>query len=329
MRGSINNQVKTLSIKIYQKGMSKELQRETGKIANDRTVQTYAEVWKEFGNYMKNELNVKDFQKINSEHIQSYLNMKFDGNISEKRAQIISSALGKLETALKIVADKFGNADPEQYNWRKERINIVKNARKDGLIKVQKDYTRAYKDPKALNENITRLEHKLASKIQLEGGARLEPMVKGIRETIRVNPKKMEFNKLGHLKQITPGTYNQLQGLTKDKFTGKTVGQILTVEKGGKPGLVSVSEDTYNQIVEYINKNKVLKVNPDLYRNDLKAAAKASGQKYEATHGQRWNFAQNRIEALQNNGMKYEAAKQLVSWEMKHFRREITEHYLR
>lgn len=328
MRGSIKFQTKMLANNIYQKGLSKEIQRETGLIANDRTLNTYREVWNEFGNYAKNELGIKDLQKLNQEHVSKYLKMKLETGISNKRAQIISSALGKMETALKIVGEKFDNANPEQYNWKENRINLLKEARKDGLISIRTNYTRAYTNPVKLNESIKKYEHKLASKVQLQGGARLEPLQKGLRENIYINPKKMGYNKLGYIEEVAPGTYKQFQGIHVDKFTGESFGKILTVEKGGKPGLVSVNIDTYYEIKEYIAQNGVLRINPHAYRNDLKQAAKASGQDYNGTHGQRWSYAQNRMESLQKNGMGYEAAKQQVSWEMKHFRSEITEHYL-
>ena len=48
----------------------------------------------------------------------------------------------------------------------------------------------------------------------------------------------------------------------------------------------------------------------------------------EYLHGFRWTFAQNRVREYQNNGYTYEQALQGVSWEMKHYRASITEHYL-
>lgn len=333
MRGSIKNQTKTLSLNIFQKGMSKELQRETGKLANmgDKkgTINTYREVWNEFGNYVKNEHRVRDLQKINKEYVFKYLNMKLETGISNRRMQIISAAMGKLELALKIEAEKSDKLNIEQYkqyNWEKERKSIIVQARKDGIITTKKNYTRAYTDVWKMNENIKKYEHKLASKIQIESGTRLQTVTRGIRETIRINPIKMGYNNI-NIKEITLGVYPQLCGIVKDTFTKEMVGQILTLEKGGKPGIVNVKLDTYEELENYINKNKVFRINENSYRNELKKAAKISRQEYQGTHGQRWNFARNRMESLQRNGMGFEAAQQQVSWEMKHFRATTTEHY--
>lgn len=49
----------------------------------------------------------------------------------------------------------------------------------------------------------------------------------------------------------------------------------------------------------------------------------------EGAHGLRHSYAQDRLEALQAHGLKYEDALRAVSQEMGHFRPEITEVYLR
>jgi len=50
--------------------------------------------------------------------------------------------------------------------------------------------------------------------------------------------------------------------------------------------------------------------------------------KPESSHGSRWTFVQNRIRAYQDKGYSYEQTLQGVSWEMKHYRASISEHYL-
>jgi hypothetical protein len=48
----------------------------------------------------------------------------------------------------------------------------------------------------------------------------------------------------------------------------------------------------------------------------------------EGSHGLRWNFAKRRIMEYAKAGYTYEQSLQAVSWEMKHNRASITEHYL-
>ena len=57
--------------------------------------------------------------------------------------------------------------------------------------------------------------------------------------------------------------------------------------------------------------------------------AKKSDQKYNGSHGLRWNFAQNRMDYhMTHGGLTYEAGLVAVSDEMGHVRGDITEHYL-
>ena len=61
----------------------------------------------------------------------------------------------------------------------------------------------------------------------------------------------------------------------------------------------------------------------------MQEAAVAAGEEPEGSHGFRWNFAQERMEDLQEKGkLNYDQARQEVSWEIKHERANITEHYL-
>ena len=62
----------------------------------------------------------------------------------------------------------------------------------------------------------------------------------------------------------------------------------------------------------------------------LKEAAQTTNQEYQGSHGLRWNFARERFYKIQLiGGLTYDQALQQVSWEMKHERASITEHYLR
>jgi hypothetical protein len=85
----------------------------------------------------------------------------------------------------------------------------------------------------------------------------------------------------------------------------------------------------YKKLEDYLNENTKFKIIYQDYLNDLKQSSKLSNQKYHSSHGLRWTFAQNRVRDYQQKAnYSYYEAIQKVSWEMKHFRASITEHYL-
>ncbi|MDK2082115.1 hypothetical protein PT512_10890, partial [Aliarcobacter butzleri] len=64
------------------------------------------------------------------------------------------------------------------------------------------------------------------------------------------------------------------------------------------------------------------------YYNDIKQAAILSKESLEGSHGLRWNFAKRRMFEYGKAGYSYSDSLQEVSYEMKHNRASITEHYL-
>ena len=103
---------------------------------------------------------------------------------------------------------------------------------------------------------------------------------------------------------------------------------MLTKEKGGKSGEVLVSIDTYTNLESYILEYDKFKINRQKYYNDIKQAAISLNENPEASHGLRWNFAKRRMFEYGKAGYSYEECLQQVSYEMKHNRASITQHYL-
>ncbi|HIQ27723.1 MAG TPA: hypothetical protein EYH42_04410, partial [Sulfurovum sp.] len=99
-------------------------------------------------------------------------------------------------------------------------------------------------------------------------------------------------------------------------------------EKGGKEGDVMVDLDTYEWLEDFFQDHKMFRINYQEYADDIRQSCQELGLTPHGTHGFRWTFAQNRVRAYQDHGYSYEQALQGVSWEMKHFRASITEHYL-
>lgn len=334
MRGSLYYQTGELAKVLYMQGMSKIEQKQTGYLANAKTLETYREIWNELAIFTKSMYGIKDLQQLDSVHIQTYMLAKASQNITEQRLELISSAIGKLQTAL----EKFSTCHSQKqqtYDFS-IRQTILDESRDDLLVKETSDepkFARNYDNPLALIEAIEDEKFKLAAHIQYEGGARLEAVTR-IDEKMVLKISKLIDNNLEMIEfESIDGIYSnvkQLQGFKKDKFVQVYKGQLLTVEKGGKPGIVQLNQDTYHTLEAFLKKHRIFEINANAYRRGLMNAAQATHQTYNGSHGLRWNFAQKRFQELQVRGnLSYEQALQQVSWEMKHERAEITEHYLR
>jgi len=342
MRGSIQYQTGELAKILFKPGMPKYEQKSTGFIANAATLETYREVWNELGIYVKDEFAIKDLQALTHEHIEAFMIEKSYQDISEQYLELISSALGKLEIALGKLNAHFCLENPH-YAKTKDRTydfsirqQILNDARKNKLVIETSDdpnFTRAYENPKALIDAMEDPSFKLAAQIQYESGARLEG-VKRIDQYTPIKTRKLADNTLEDIIEYTRidehySKVTQLQGTEFDVLEGTQKGRIFDIEKGGKPGILLVSVNTYQLLKAYLLKHETFLIVPDKYREALKEAAKITQQKYHGTHGLRWNYAKERLFKIQViGGLTYEQALQEVSWAMKHERASISEHYL-
>jgi integrase len=306
VRGSIYYQTGQLAKVIFKAGIKKEDRIDIecdhyNCITSYNTMETYRKVWNNFFNYLKEHWKLNDCEKIREEHVEAYFEYKIEYYPSKQYAEKISSALGALEAALNIYTCRKYE-DFEIYNFN-IRYNVLDKAR--DLKKVANNYiNRTYQNPQMLIENLSVIQHQLAATIQLQGGARSEG--------------------------VTLIKQEQLKGFKTDEITSKKVGKIETKEKGGKVGDVLVSKEIYNQLEEYFESNdkKFFKINYQNYVNDIRETCLKLGVQPKGSHGFRWTFAQNRVREYQKYGYSYEQAIQGVSWEMKHYRASITEHYL-
>ncbi len=297
LRGSIRWQTGELAKAVFEAGVSKAERVSPqsvhhGKISSYRTMETYREgVWNPFGEFVKAEHGVKDFEKVTAAHVVAYMEKKVEEGVAKQTLEKISSGFGALERAL-----NFYGKTGHDFSARFDVLHQAKEQLRDGY------HDRAYNDPHRVINNLQREEHRIGARIQTEGGARLEGV-----------------------SLIKP---DQLKGLGTDRFTGKTVGVIYTEEKGGKGGTVIVSPETYADLKDYIEDHGGFSLDERGYQRDVEQAARASGEDPEGTHGFRWNFAQERVEELQAHKLTHEEARQEVNWEMKHERGSITDHYL-
>ena len=304
MRGSVYYQSSQLVKQIFVEGAKKEdkinLNHEHYQVVSSyKSMETYRNIWNNFFNYLLEHWKIKDFEKIESEHIAAYMDYKIEYYPAKQYLEKISAALGKLEIALKLFSKNVSKLEKD-YDFS-IRQKMLDNAR--DLKQVANNYhNRAYSNPNLLISNLKDSMHKVAATMQLEGGARLEGVA-----LIKAE---------------------QLLGTKVDSITNKEVGIVLTKEKGGKEGEVLVSLDTYTDLESYILEYNKFKINSQKYYNDIKQAAIASNETPEASHGLRWNFAKRRMFEYGKAGYSYEDCLQQVSYEMKHNRASITNHYL-
>ena len=263
-------------------------------------METYRNVWNNLGNYLKEHWKLKDFEKITSEHIDAYILYKIEYYPSRQYLEKIISAIGKLEWALRYLSMELHTKE-KVYDFE-TRHHQLHYAKVQGL--VSEGYkNRTYDNAEKIISYLSTEEHKVSAQIQLFGGARSEGVTL---------IKKEQLKEKYHL----------------DNVTGKSVSLLLTKEKGGKEGEVHIPTKIYEWLEDYFVCHEVFRLSYQAYSNDIKQACKNLGVAAHGSHGFRWTFAQNRVRTYQEYGYTYEQSLQGVSWEMKHFRASITEHYL-
>ena len=304
MRGSVYYQSSQLVKQIFQEGAKKEDKINPNHeyyqmVSSYKTMESYRRVWNNFFNYLLEHWKIKDFEKIEAQHIEAYMDYKIEYYPSKQYLEKISAALGKLEIALKNFSKNIHKIEKD-YDFSIRQIILDQS--RDLKFVANNYHNRAYNNPELLISNLKNSMHQLAAKIQLEGGARIEGVA-------LIKPE-------------------QLLGIKTDKVTKTQKGIIFTKEKGGKQGEVLVSVETYTELENYISINSKFKINRQDYYNDIKQATFISKEVSEGSHGLRWNFAKRRMFEYGKAGYSYSDSLQQVSYEMKHNRASITEHYL-
>jgi hypothetical protein len=304
MRGSIDWQTAELVKVIFVEGAKKEDRVNSNHsnfqcVSSFKTMETYRSVWKNFGHYLKEYWQIKDFEQIDSEHIQAYMVYKIEYYPTKQYLEKISAAIGKLEIALKHYSlQKYGVEKDYDFQIRQLHLTMAKS-----LNWVYDGYrNRVYTNPYALIASMTNPLHAIGASTQVQGGPRAEGIC-----LIKAE---------------------QLHGYRIDNITGKEVGVIETKEKGGKIGDILVNIETYQQIEAIIKRDGKFKINYKAYAEEIRKVCNDHGVPCESSHAFRWTYAQRRVREYQKAGYSYEEALQGVSWEMKHFRSSITEHYL-
>lgn len=318
MRGSVNFQINNIFTQsgIFQPGTSRHDEKQSIKselkaagqsassqnvasrslIHSYETARDYKDTWHKFGHYCKEAHGLKDMTKVDSKHVQSYLEKRITDLIEQRTWNKEAAHLNKYSQALERL-----DGNPRNFN---KVVDNLRTLAKDHLDTSSKNHG-GFRNP---GHVMSRLDsknsnHGLAARVQLESGARL-------REASLIRK-------------------DQLQGIEKDRFSGRDVGKIrLEDTKGGKPRDVYVSRETYTKL-EQATKNQAFQVNRNTYRNNVREAARVVGEKLTGTHNLRYCYAQERFNQIVESGHSTEQALQQTSWEMGHERADITNLYLR
>ncbi|AAR35492.1 hypothetical protein KVP06_10665 [Geobacter sulfurreducens] len=262
------------------------------------TADAYRDVWRQILEYARAEYGVRDVEKLTDQHVSGFLEQKVSESLAYATFQQYAAATEKLAVALNGYAERHGTG--QHYDFHGALKDVRETARE---LLVRFDGSRAYDRPTDLVAAVGKESHNLAACIQHESGTR-------VHEHSQIKAEA-------------------LRGTRVDRFTGEERGYFAMEGKGGKEGLKAVSVETYQRLEQHIAVHGVFTINEGSYRESLRRAAEISGQRYEGSHGLRWNWAQERYATLQNHGQNELQAMCEVSREMGHERADITMHYLR
>jgi hypothetical protein len=246
-------------------------------------------------------LSVKAFMAA---YLAERLTHYVEGKRSRQTMETILSALGKFEYALNHYIGEHGLAVP-LLDTEQLRLDFYARAKK-ALRKSSRLFSnRAYPDPVRLIGAIHDGTFQLQASLQYEGGLRAEGVGAPCNRRIK-----------------NPLTAEGLRGIGVDPVTGKPVGIVASVEKGGKETEHYVSVETYRRLEEHIRMYGSLESDYCTYVEEINRAARETGQYAtgRGSHGLKHNFAQERYLECVDRGMTHEQALQQTSLETSHFR---------
>ena len=257
-------------------------------------------------------LNALDFVRIMALYLEDVLARLASNRRSRQTFETILSALSKLDYALNSYV-RMHSIETPMLDTAAVRASCINKARKLLPMSSRTYAFRAYPDPLGLIEAIKGGTYQLMACLQLEGGLRCEGAG---------SPGSTLNN---------PITVKSLRGLGSDPVTGKSVGVIAVIEKGGKITQHYVSTTTYYRLLRHITNHGKLEADYRDYLLAINVAAKATGQYQNGrgTHGLKHAFANERYFECVLHGYTHERALQQVSLELAHFRLRETLTYTR
>lgn len=209
--------------------------------------------------------------------------------INHKAEEVGQGTLNTYISTLAKVADNLNELGVNSIS-RDEITDYRETLKEQGKTLQSEHNNRAYENPEEVVRAMEATPYSLTASLQYEAGLRAD------------------------------------DALNSDKWT-LNEDNTLHIEgsKGGVDYTTSPLSDELAQRVSEAIENGFRGVYDD-YRATLK---EITGEDYEGTHGLRYNYAQERVEELQEQGLTYNEALAETSLEMGHSREEITEHYLK
>lgn len=264
----------------------------------------------------KGRTSLLDTQSVEND-MKEYLDERLETYVLKKRSRqtllTILSGLGKFEYAFNHYMNVY-LPDHPRLDTQKLRMDFYVKSRKL-LPKSSKFYNnRAYPDPILLISTIKDPTFQLQAMLQYEGGLR----TRGVGAPSNKRLKN-------------PLTKESMRGIGCDPVTGMPVGTIASVEKGGKETEHMISVETYLRLAKHITRHGKLESDYSSYIEAINRAAKDT-QQYapgRASHGLKFNFAQERYLQCISRSMTHEQALQQTSLETSHFRLRETLTYTR
>ncbi len=309
MRGSVKWQVNTIFNEIREIGSSRheakqqatynnphELAKQTG-IYSYKTLDTYRGIAKDLLQYAKDNLGIKDIEKLNGEAVRSFLESKLEQGISYTTLKTYVSAITKLETALE---KHNGN----NYNLSQAAAKVLNQARESGMGPTEQH--RAFENPQAVIQNISNPDYRTIAQFQLASGLRLH-------ELNHIRPDQL-YEKDGRMFV----SVEQGKG-GKDRI-------VEVKDRQAFQAFRSLVESKQQTEGKYAGK---FVFSSSGYRATVASAAEKAGETERGTHSFRWNYAQSEYISKQiEEGKPETQAKLEVSNELGHNRASITDHYL-
>ena len=248
--------------------------------------------------------SIKEIQNLRSITTQyiNYVKENFEGKVSnninsdsaksflESKAQTVGG--GTLNTYISTMNKIVDNLNKDNIgNLSREDMKSIKNDLKEEYSLSSTHINRAYQDPLSIRNEMNNTPFSLSADLQHESGLRASDSLDSSKWTINEdNTLTITESKGGITYQTTP-----------------------------------ISDDLLKKAVEAKEMN--YKANYTEYKEALKEAVKASGQEWNGTHGLRYNFAQERVLELREQGYTESEANGIASLNMGHSRLDITKHY--
>jgi hypothetical protein len=239
-----------------------------------------------------------------AEYLEERLTHYVERKKSRQTMETILSAMGKFEYALNHYIGEHA-VDVPPLETEELRLDFYVRGKKVLRKSSRLFSNRAYPDPVRLIGAIHDGTFQLQASLQYEGGLRAEGVGAPCNRRIK-----------------NPLTTEGLRGIGVDPATGKPVGIVTSVEKGGKETEHYVSVETYRRLEEYIRMYGSLESDYCTYVEEINRAARETGQYAtgRGSHGLKHNFAQERYLECIDHGLTHEQALQQTSLETSHFR---------